>query len=511
MIFNDNLKRQLITYLGLLETNLDITYSLDNSSASLTMKEMLDELVSLSTRIKLIPSKLTRTPSFTLAKEGESFKVTFAGSPLGHEFNSLALALIQVGGRTPKLEQESINKIKNIKTPLNFVTYASLTCHNCPDVVQALNAMSVINPMITSTMVDGAIFKDEVEKLNIMAVPVIYLNDELFGEGRHSLEDILDKLPLEASKEPKYTNDHFDLLVIGGGPAGASAAIYGARKGISVGVVTSTIGGQVLDNNSIENLIGTMSTDGLSVANSLQAQMKKWGVNIIPNVNVTSITKDDLFTINLDNNKTIKSKTVIIATGSKWKNTGASGELSLKNKGVAYCPHCDGPLFEGKDVVVIGGGNSGVKAALDLSLIVKSVTLIEYMEELKADKVLVDTLLSKENVRIIKNAVTTLFNGETKLTSITIRDKNTNIEEILPVSGAFIQIGMIPSTDFIGTLVEKNKKGEIIVDKNGKTSLPGLFAAGDCTDSAYKQIIIAMGSGATAALSACEYLNLENI
>lgn len=506
MIFDENLTNQLNQYLALLESDLEIIYSLDASADSITVKKMLDELHSISKRIILKEGKLSRSPSFTVAKVGEKARITFSGAPLGHEFTSLVLALLQVSGRAPKVDEAILTRVKNLKGKLDFTTYVSLTCHNCPDVVQALNLFAIVNPSITHTMVDGGVFKDEVEAKNIMGVPAIYLNDAFLGGGRHTIDEILDKLGSEEKLSELASKAPYDMLVIGGGPAGASAAVYGARKGIRVGLVADRFGGQVLDTVGVDNLIGTIHTEGSKIAQNLEAHCREYNVDIIKKEKVVALERHELIHVVLESGVTLKSKTVIVATGAKWRNTGAPGEIELQNKGVAYCPHCDGPLFKGKEVAVIGGGNSGIEAAIDLAGITKHVTVLEFMPDLKADMVLQNKLFSLPNVDVYKNVATTSINGTDKVESISFKHRETGEEKTVLLQGIFVQIGLAPNTNFIGTTLERNRMGEIVIDGRGATSMEGVYAAGDCASTPYKQIVVAMGSGATAALSAFDYI-----
>ncbi len=506
MIFDENLQAQLKQYLALLESDLDIEYHISDDQDSKTMKAMLDELVAISSRIHLKATKLTRLPSFTIAKKGEKARITFAGTPLGHEFTSLVLALLQVSGRAPKVEESILNRIKALKGKMAFTTYVSLSCHNCPDVVQALNLFTVVNPNITHVMVDGGVFKDEVEAKHIMGVPAIYLDDEFLGGGRHSIDEILDKLGADEKMAELVNKAPYDMLVIGGGPAGASAAVYGARKGIRVGLIAERFGGQILDTVGVDNLIGTIHTEGPKIAENLEAHCREYGVDIIKKEKVVAISRDDMVNVTLESGATLTSQTLVVATGAKWRNTGAPGEIELQNKGVAYCPHCDGPLFKGKDVAVIGGGNSGIEAAIDLANITHHVTVLEFMPDLKADQVLQDKLYSLHNVDVYKNVATTSINGTERVESISFKHRVTGEEKTVDLQGIFVQIGLAPNTAFIGDTLERNRFGEIIIDSRGLTSMEGVFAAGDCATTPYKQIIVAMGSGATAALSAFDYL-----
>ncbi|ASS98735.1 alkyl hydroperoxide reductase subunit F [Geobacillus thermocatenulatus] len=506
MLLDADIKAQLAQYLQLLENDIVLTVSAGDDNVSRDMLALIDELTAMSPKIKVEKAKLERTPSFSVNRVGENTGITFAGVPLGHEFTSLVLALLQVSGRPPKVSQDVVDRIQQIRGKHHFETYVSLSCHNCPDVVQALNIMSVLNPNISHTMIDGAAFKEEVEQKGIMAVPTVFLNGKLFASGRMSIEDILAKLGSEPDASDFANKEPFDVLVVGGGPAGAAAAIYAARKGIRTGIVAERFGGQILDTLAIENFISVKYTEGPKLAASLEEHVKQYDVDVMSSQRAKRLEKKDLIEVELENGAVLKSKTVIIATGARWRNLGVPGEDEFKNKGVAYCPHCDGPLFEGKHVAVIGGGNSGVEAAIDLAGIASHVTLLEFAPELKADAVLQDRLYSLPNVTVIKNAQTTEITGMDKVNGLTYIDRETGEEHHIELQGVFVQIGLVPNTEWLEGTVERNRFGEIIVDKRGATSLEGVFAAGDCTDSAYKQIIISMGSGATAALSAFDYL-----
>lgn len=506
MLLDETIKNQLKDYLELMEGEVVLDYHISETEGSEDLKALIDDLTSLTTLIKPSPKTLDRTPSFTLSRPNESARIVFAGVPLGHEFNSLVLALLQTSGRPPKVEDELKNRIKAIKGTYHFETYISLSCHNCPEVVQALNVMSVLNPNITHTMIDGALFQEEITSKDIMGVPAVFLNGEFFGGGRLTLEEILNKLGQTVDASVFDEKEPFDVLVVGGGPAGASAAIYAARKGIRTGIVAERFGGQVLDTVGIENFIGTLYTEGSKIASALEEHAKHYSIDIMNQQRVKGLNKSDLYEVMLENGATLKAKSVILSTGARWRNVGVPGETTFKNKGVAYCPHCDGPLFKGKDVAVIGGGNSGIEAAIDLAGIVKHVTVLEFMPELKADAVLQKRLLSLPNVTVLKNVQTKDIVGDDKVTGIVYIDRENGEEKHVPLQGVFVQIGLVPNTEWLGDTVERTRMGEIIVDGQGQTTLPGVFAAGDCTNSAYKQIIIAMGSGATAALGAFDYL-----
>ena len=506
MLLDADIKAQLAQYLQLMEGDVLLKVSAESDDVSRDMLALVDELATMSSNIKVEKTPLQRTPSFSVNRIGEDTGVTFAGIPLGHEFTSLVLALLQVSGRAPKVDQKVIDQVKSIKGEYHFESYISLSCHNCPDVVQALNLMSILNPGITHTMIDGAAFKEEVESKNIMAVPTVFLNGESFGSGRMTLEEILAKMGSTPDASEFADKNPFDVLVVGGGPAGASAAVYAARKGIRTGIVAERFGGQIMDTMGIENFISVNYTEGPKLAASLEEHVKEYDIDVMNLQRAKRLEKKDFIELELENGAVLKSKTVILSTGARWRNVGVPGEAEFKNKGVAYCPHCDGPLFAGKHVAVIGGGNSGVEAAIDLAGIVKHVTVLEYNSELKADVVLQERLYSLPNVTVLKNAQTKEITGTDKVNGISYMDRETEEVHHIELQGVFVQIGLVPNTDWLGATIERTRMGEIVVDKHGSTNIPGVFAAGDCTDSAYKQIIISMGSGATAALGAFDYL-----
>ncbi len=506
MALDAEMKVQLSQYLQLLESDIVLKVSAGDDKASQETLELLDELAAISSRIKVEKATLERTPSFSVNREQEDTGVVFAGVPLGHEFTSLIMALLQVSGRAPKVDDSLIAQAKAIQGEYNFESYVSLTCHNCPDVVQALNILSVLNPNIRHTMIEGGAFKHEVDSKNIMAVPTVFLNGEPFGNGRMSLQDILSKLGAGPNADELAGKEAYDVLVVGGGPSGASAAIYAARKGIRTGLVAERFGGQIMDTVGIENFVSVKYTEGPKLAASLEEHVKEYGVDIMPSQRAKRLEKKDLVEVELENGAVLKSKTVILSTGARWRNIGVPGEEEFKNKGVAYCPHCDGPLFEGKRVAVIGGGNSGVEAAIDLAGIVKHVTVIEFGSELKADSVLQERLYSLSNVTVVKNAQTKEITGTDTVNGITYVDRDSLEVHHVELEGVFVQIGLVPNTDWLKDSLDLTRMGEIVTDKHGSTSMPGVFAAGDCTDSAYKQIIISMGSGATAALGAFDYM-----
>ncbi|EOO13606.1 MULTISPECIES: alkyl hydroperoxide reductase subunit F [Bacillus] len=505
MILDADIKTQLSQYLQLMENDILLKVSAGDDNVSKDMLSLVDELATMSSKITVEKVELERTPSFSVNRPGEDTGVVFAGIPLGHEFTSLVLALLQVSGRAPKVEQKLIDQIKNIQGEYHFESYISLSCHNCPDVVQALNVMSVLNSSITHTMIDGAAFKEEVESKDIMAVPTVYLNGESFGSGRMTLEEILAKMGNGPDASELSDKDPYDVLVVGGGPAGASAAIYAARKGIRTGIVAERFGGQVMDTMGIENFISVKRTEGPKLVASLEEHVKEYDIDVMNLQRAKRLEKKELIEVELENGAILKSKSVIVSTGARWRNVGVPGEAEFKNKGVAYCPHCDGPLFIGKDVAVIGGGNSGIEAAIDLAGIVKHVTVLEFMPELKADAVLQERLNSLPNVTVLKNVQTKEITGTDKVNGISYIDRETEEVHHVELQGVFVQIGLVPNTDWLGETVER-VRGEIVTDKHGATNVPGVFGAGDCTNNPYKQIIISMGSGANAALGAFDYL-----
>lgn len=506
MLLDNQIKEQLKQYLALLEGDLVLKISAGDDETSKNMMELVTTLEQMSPRITVEKAQLKRTPSFSINRSGEESGVTFAGLPLGHEFTSLVLALLQVSGRAPKIDDAMVKRIQAIKEPMHFETFVSLTCHNCPDVVQAFNMMAVLNPNITHTMIEGSAFQAEVEAKSIMAVPAVYRGEDFFEGGRISLDDILNKLGTTSDASEFDTKEPFEVLVIGGGPAGASAAIYSARKGIRTGIVADRFGGQVNDTLSIENIIGTKATEGPAFVASLEAHVAEYDVDVMNSQRAVRVEKKELIEVELENGAVLQSKTVIISTGARYRQLGVKGEEQFKNKGVAYCPHCDGPLFKGKDVAVIGGGNSGVEAAIDLAGIVKHVTLIQRNDELKADLVLQNRLRSLPNVTIITNGLTSEITGENTVNGLDYIDAITGEEKHLVLDGVFIQIGLLPNTEFLKGSVALSEHGEVITDKRAATNVAGIFAAGDCADTAYKQIVISMGTGATAALSAFDYM-----
>lgn len=515
-MLDTNIKTQLQTYLTRATRPIAITAFVDDSEQSRELQSLLADIASVSglVSVEVRRDAGERTPSFALNSPGEQIGVRFAGLPMGHEFTSLVLALLQVGGVAPKISEETAAQIRALQGNFDFVTYISLSCQNCPDVVQALNAMAVLNPNIRHTMVDGALFQDEVNERKIMAVPTVLLNGEVFGQGRMGVEEIVAKLDSGAADrtaEKMNAAAPFDVLVVGGGPAGAAAAVYAARKGIRTGVASERFGGQVLDTMAIENFISVKETEGPKMAMALEEHVKSYDVDILNLQRASKLVPagaDGLTTVEFANGGQLKAKSVIIATGARWREMNVPGETEYRGRGVAYCPHCDGPLFKGKKVAVIGGGNSGVEAAIDLAGIVAHVTLLEFGESMRADAVLQKKLLSLPNVTVITQAQTTEVrgNGE-KVTGLVYTDRASGQSHELQLDGIFVQIGLVPNTDWLkDSGVNLSRFGEIEINARGETSLPGVFAAGDATTVPYKQIIIAMGAGATAALSAFDHL-----
>ena len=514
-MLDDTLKTQLQTYLGMLRQPIRLIATLDNSETGTEMRSLLETIVSLSDKVTLETTGTDdRKPSFVVAREGETTGVRFAGLPLGHEFTSLVLALLWTGGHPPKVEQDVLEAIKALDGDFNFEVYMSLSCHNCPDVVQALSLMAIFNPKVKTVVIEGGAFQQEVNDREIMAVPMVFLNGQVFGSGRMNVEEIVAKLDTNASAREAAKLDAkepFDVLIVGGGPAGAAAAVYAARKGIRVGVAAERFGGQTNDTMAIENYISVLETDGPKFAAALEAQVRHYNVDIM---NLQLATKvipaeepGDLIQVQMENGGTLKARTVLLSTGARWRNVNVPGEQQYKNNGVAYCPHCDGTLFKGKRTAVIGGGNSGIEAAIDLAGLVEHVTVIEFAEQLKADAVLVNKLNSLPNVTVHTNSQTTEITGDgSKVNGISFKDRATGVEHHIELAGVFVQIGLIPNTEFLKGTIELSQFGEIIIDAKGHTNQPGIFAAGDCTTVPYKQIVIAASEGSKAALSAFDYL-----
>ncbi len=507
-----NLKTQLKSYMEMIALPIEIVACLDDGAKSRELRELLQEIELMSDRITLTERSDSdqRKPSFSINRSGTDISVRFAGIPMGHEFTSLVLALLQVGGHPLKLDEAVIEQIRNLDGDYKFETYFSLSCQNCPDVVQALNVMSIINPRIQHVAIDGALYQGEVDARQIMSVPTMYLNGEIFGQGRSSVEEILARLDTGAAgrkAQELSAKEAYDVLIVGGGPAGAAAAVYAARKGIRTGVVAERFGGQVLDTMAIENFISVKETEGPKFAAALEEHVKAYDVDIMNLQQATSLVPGKLIEIRLANGGVLKSRTVILSTGARWREINVPGEREYRNNGVAYCPHCDGPLFKGKRVAVIGGGNSGVEAAIDLAGLVKHVTLIEYGDALRADAVLQRKLHSLPNVTVITSAQTTEIHGDgKKVSGLSYKDRKSDELRHVELEGVFIQIGLVPNTEWLEGTLALSRHGEIEIDARGQTSLPGVFAAGDVTTVPYKQIVIAAGDGAKAALSAFDHL-----
>ncbi len=518
-MLDDSLKAQLKAYLERVTRPVELVASLDDRPASQEMRELLDEIGALSEKVTVrYDGTDARRPSFSISAVGADMGVRFAAVPMGHEFTSLVLALLQAGGHPPKVEADVIEQIQALRnddgSDFVFETYISLSCHNCPDVVQALNLMAVLNPRIRHVAIDGGLFHAEVEARQIMAVPMVFLNGEMFHSGRIELADILAKIDTGSAARDAAklgAKQAFDMLIVGGGPAGAAAAVYAARKGIRTGVVAERFGGQTLDTLGIENFISVQETQGPKFAADMELQVRSYGVDIMNSQRVTAIEPAPKpggeITVTLSNGAALKTRSVVLATGARWRNVNVPGEQEYRNKGVAYCPHCDGPLFKGKRVAVIGGGNSGVEAAIDLAGVVAHVTLIEFADQLKADAILVNKLKSMPNVEIHTGAQTTEITGaDGRVNGLAYKDRASGQTHRVALEGVFVQIGLVPNTEWLRGTVELSKYGEILIDDKCATSLPGVFAAGDVTTVPYKQIIIASGEGSKAALSAFDHL-----
>ena len=514
-MLDDTLKSQLQAYLGKLQRPITLIASLDDSSASSELRALLQDIAGLSDQVTFNETGVdARKPSFVVARAGETEGVRFAAIPLGHEFTSLVLALLWTGGHPPKVEADVIEQIKALDGDYAFEVYMSLSCHNCPDVVQATSLMAVLNPKVKTVIIDGAHFQDEVNARQIMAVPMVFLNGQVFGSGRMTVEEIVAKLDVgaEAREAAKLSaKAPYDVLILGGGPAGAAAAVYAARKGIRVGIAAERFGGQTNDTLGIENYPSVLETDGPKFATAMEAQVRHYGVDIMNLQRAEKLLPASqpggLLKVQLENGGSLQARSVILTTGARWRNMNVPGELEYKNRGVAYCPHCDGPLFKGKRVAVVGGGNSGVEAAIDLAGIVSHVTLLEFADQLKADAVLVNKLKSLPNVDILLSAQTTEVTGDgSKLSALHYKDRVTGTQHTLELEGVFVQIGLVPNTEWLKGTLDLKPWGEIVIDAKNHTSLEGVFAAGDCTTVPFKQIVIAAGEGSKAALSAFDHL-----
>ncbi|HEY3737766.1 MAG TPA: alkyl hydroperoxide reductase subunit F [Jatrophihabitans sp.] len=512
-------KAQLAAYLERLQKPVELVATLDDGKAAQQTRELLEDIRSSSDKITVVEEDEAdvRRPSFLITNPGLDTGVRFAGLPMGHEFTSLILALLHVGGHPAKEDEALLERARGITTPLHFETYFSLTCQNCPDVVQALNLMSALNPNITHTAIEGGAFQAEVEERGVLSVPTVFVNGELFGQGRMTLAEIVGKLDSSAgarATEEMNSRETYDVLVVGGGPAGATAAVYAARKGIRTGMVAERLGGQVLDTAGIDNFPSVPHTEGTHFGAALERHVKEYEVDVIAQQRaaklVAPVEPGAPVTVEFENGAVLSGRTVILATGARWRNLGVPGEDDYRNKGVTYCPHCDGPLFKGKPVAVVGGGNSGVEAAIDLAGICSHVTLLEFDSVLRADEVLQRKLRSLPNVTVITDALTTEVIGDgRRVTGLRYRNRNDGedaVQRHVDLDGVFVQIGLLPNTDWISGSVELTNRGEIVVDASGRTDVAGVFAAGDCTTVPYKQIVTAAGDGAKAALSAFDHL-----
>jgi NADH-dependent peroxiredoxin subunit F len=511
-MLDSNLKSQLHGYLQRISQPVEIVASVDDSDKSREMLELLDDIASLSSLVTIDAQRDDSQvkPSFALRRPGAAARVRFAGVPMGHEFTSLVLALLQTGGYPPKIDQPIIEQIAHLDGDLNFETFVSLTCQSCPDVVQALNAMAALNPKIRHTMIDGAVFQEEVSRREVLAVPAVFLNGQPFGQGRLELEEIIHKLDSGAVKrqtEKLNAKAPYDVLVVGGGPAGAAAAVYAARKGIRTGIAAERLGGQLLDTLGIENFISVTETQGHRLATDLEQHVATYDVDVMNLQRAEALVPGDLIEVKLAGGVTLKSRSVVIATGARFREINVPGEREYRNRGVAYCPHCDGPLFKGKRVAVVGGGNSGVEAAIDLAGLASHVTLIEFDPKLRADAVLIQRLQSLANATVITSAETTEVIGDgQRVIGLKYKDRLSGRMHDVELEGVFVQIGLVPNTDWLKGAVKLSPRGEVEVDARGQTSVPGVFAAGDCTVVPYKQIVIAVGEGAKASLSAFDHL-----
>ena len=511
-MLDQNLKNQLAQYLDMLKTEVTIGLSVTKDEKSNKVRGFVEDVASLSDKINVVEKDLAYTPAFELIGEKDHGQIIFAGVPLGHEFASFALALLQVGGIEPKIDEGTKKRIKAIEDTQNLETIVSLSCHNCPEVVQSFNIMAVLNPNINHTMIEGSMFQNLAEYRDVLAVPAIFKDGNFLEGGKQTMDSLLELIGSKKSSDDFAGKEVYDVLIIGGGPAAATAAIYAARKGVSTGLVASEFGGQVVETLGIENIPGFKYTEGPAFMASMNEQVKALGVDIMTGALASDIKEAEnssnrLIEVELDNGAKLESRTVVIATGARWRLLGIPGETEFRNKGVAYCTHCDGPLFKGKPVAVIGGGNSGIEAAIDLAAMVDHVTVLEFLPELKADQVLQDKLYSLDNVTVIKNAQTTGLYGDSRLERLEYTDRESGEDHSLDVEGCFIQVGLVPNTEWLKESdVELTDRGEILVDGEGKTSLEGVYAAGDATNTVFKQIVIAAGSGATAALGAFNYL-----
>lgn len=518
-MLDSNLKKQLQTYMEMVTQPFELVASLDESEKSRELQTLLEEISAMSEHISLrTDGDDARTPSFNIERPDGSLSLSFAAIPMGHEFTSLVLALLHAGGHPPRVDDEVIEQVRALDKDLKFETYMSLSCQNCPEVVQALNLMAVLNPKVSHVAIDGALFQEEVDAREIMAVPTVYLNGEPFETGRVTLQDILAKVDSGAADRLARAldeRDPYEVLIIGGGPAGAASAIYAARKGIRTAMVADQVGGQLLDTLAIENFISVIHTEGPELASALRAHVSEYDVDLLDGFVAEKLhpAKDGgLHEVEFSAGGRLKARSVVLATGARWREINVPGEQKYRNQGVAYCPHCDAPLFKNKKVAVIGGGNSGVEAAIDLANIASEVTLIEFDTELRADAVLQKKLRSLDNATIITHAETTEITGDGKrVTGLNYKDRESKEMHEIALDGVFIQIGLLPNTGWLKDTIDLSEHGEILIDDHGRTSVEGVFAAGDVTTVPYKQIVVAMGQGSIAALSAYDYVIRQSV
>jgi alkyl hydroperoxide reductase subunit F len=510
IMLDSTLKEQLISIFVDLSADytLDITVSPRHESAG-ELLELLNDVADSSEKINC-RVKDGDGLSFSLLKNGEDTGIRFRGIPNGHEFTSLLLAILNADGKGKNIPDEAIcRRIQSLKGDIHLTTYVSLTCTNCPDVVQTLNLMALLNPRIRHEMVDGAIYQEETEALKIQAVPSVFANGKLLHVGKAELGELLSKLEAHygmATGTVEITEKRYDVIVVGGGPAGSAAAIYLARKGLKVAVVAERIGGQVKETVGIENLISIPYITGEQLADNLKKHLQHYTVDFLEHRKVEKLETDGKEKIvSTGGGEKFIAPAVIIATGASWRKLNVQGESDYIGRGVAFCPHCDGPFYQGKHVAVVGGGNSGIEAAIDLAGICSKVTVFEFLDDLKADSVLQEKAKSLPNIEIFVSSQTTevVGNGE-KVTGIRVKNRKTDEERLVALDGIFVQIGLSPNSAVFKETVSTNRFGEIEVDVHCRTNQAGIYAAGDVTTTPYKQIIISMGEGAKAALSAFE-------
>jgi alkyl hydroperoxide reductase subunit F len=506
------IKTQLQDVYASLESSLTLRVLSSTHDKQDELVSMLNDIASTSSKINVdVVSETSEYPRFFLDKDGTPTGIAFTGIPGGHEFTSLVLALLNADGKGKLPDEDTLKRVSRLKGAIHLRTFISLSCENCPEVVQALNVMALNHDNFEHEMIDGDVAIGDVEGLNLQGVPSVMSGNDLVSSGKVNFSDLLDRLEShfgaeEASEEDKHLG-HYDSIVIGGGPAGVSAAIYIARKGLSVAVVTDRMGGQLQDTKGIENMISIPYIEGPGLSSKLAEHLSEYDVKILENRRVDEIIDGESKTLNFSSGEVATTRSVVMATGAQWRTLGVPGEKEYVGRGVAYCPHCDGPYYKGKDVVVVGGGNSGIEAAIDLSGIVKSVTVLEFMPTLKADEVLVKKAESISNITIIKNVKTNeVLGDDDKVTGLTLEDRDSGKSYEHKTDGVFVQIGLKPNSDLVSSLVTMTKYGEIEIDEKCRTSVAGIYAAGDVTTVPYKQIVIAMGEGAKAGLTVFEDL-----